>query len=74
MLPKALKSCPKSNKSPNLVTLQATTRFDVYTSDRFYEIVSPFWSVDLENKLHALDNPTANVPKTGRVRAKHVLP
>ena len=27
MLPKALKSCPKSNKSPNLVTLFGGARF-----------------------------------------------
>ena len=32
LLPKALKSCPKSNKSPNLVTLPTTNVFTVHFS------------------------------------------
>ena len=36
-MPKALKSCPKSNKSPNLVTLMATLPIkDAHYSDLCY--------------------------------------
>ena len=30
LLPKALKSCPKSNKSPNLVTLVAVNNWKIF--------------------------------------------
>ena len=36
MLPKALKSCPKSNKSPNLVTLDPTDGWTKQTKEEIF--------------------------------------
>ena len=42
LLPKALKSCPKSNKSPDLVTLEVSrTKRNVFTTEVGHILLLP---------------------------------
>ena len=66
MLPKALKSCPKSNKSPNLVT-QALLHKNIKNENQFWQICRR-WR---QQQQQQLDEMTIKHAKLGIVGLEH---
>ena len=69
MLPKALKSCPKCNKSPNLVTLFTIRNFSFTNSKQ----CNPLWLSGFVFVIHPSTLwPWVRIPSTSGVQSKAV--